>query len=103
MDGHYSGYHKAATPPQHLRHFLKLYEIFTRLLRHLYDFPPGTCHTPEESFTRAVQPEMAPERLTKHTGHTAIWGRERPARYASSMRRGGGGKRWTAGSTSSPP
>ena len=27
-----------------LRAFTKIYSIFTRLLRHLYDFPPTICH-----------------------------------------------------------
>ena len=30
-----------------LRLLLKYYGLFTRLLRHLYDFPPAVCHTPE--------------------------------------------------------
>jgi hypothetical protein len=44
--GHYSGSYKAATPPPNPRLFLRIYGIFTRLLQHLYDFPPGTCHSP---------------------------------------------------------
>jgi hypothetical protein len=76
MDGHHSGDHKAATPPQNPRLFLKFYGIFTRLLQHLYNFSPGTCHTPQERFTRAVLPGMAPERPSTPACHTAIWGRK---------------------------
>jgi len=61
MDGHHSGYHQAATPPQTPRLFLKLYGIFTHVLQYLYDFPPDPCHTLEESFTRAVRPGIALE------------------------------------------
>src|SRR5262249_48152030 len=51
--------------------------IFTRLLQHLYNFSPGTCHTPQERFTRAVLPGMAPEKDPR--GMRAIqplWGRK---------------------------
>src|SRR5262249_23709053 len=50
------------TPPEIL---LKPYSIFTRLLRHLYDFPPPVCHPPQCQGGR---------RLSRHTpdGRSAL-------------------------------
>ena len=77
MDGHHSGYHKAATPPQNPRLFLKLYRIFTHVLPYLYDFPPDPCHTLEERFTQAVRPGIARESPPTHARPPALWGHER--------------------------
>src|SRR5215475_12701310 len=72
MDGHHSGYHLAAAPPQNPRLFLKPYGIFTHFLPYLYDFLPDPCHPLEESFTRAIRPGIVLESLPappEHEGH----------------------------------
>ena len=68
-----------------LRLLLKYYGLFTRLLRHLYDFPTAVCHTPERQGGRRLSSQT-------HDGRYALRSRSlprQPSQTSTPMARGG--------------